>query len=358
MTTEEKFHAAVNVIRNLPKNGAYQPSNELMLRFYAYFKQATEGPCQQPKPGFWEVVRKAKWDAWTRLGNMSRTEAMNNYVDELKKIVETMSYTDNVANFLGSLDSFYDSVPAEDLEMLVGPVLERIRSRPGSPLAGSPIGSRETSPHRVRGASRHITSSLETSPASSHSASPLPPDTDGEEEVFIDTVESAPERSNKDGAKFSNSLQQQQQLNSSNNNSHVKINGQPTIVKESSMDLPRDHSTTNGRVHINSDVKPERGRSRERKDDRKNAEFFAQITATVQHLQRDLDRITARVRSLEGHALSALSPQLEAQVLERRYPKWWPLPECSPRVFAVMILWPFVAHAVISLAQRSRQRKL
>lgn len=75
-----------------------------------------------------------------RLGNMSRQEAMNNYVDELKKIVETMSYTDNVANFLGSLDSFYENVPAEDLEMLVGPVLERMRSQPGSPLSGSPLG--------------------------------------------------------------------------------------------------------------------------------------------------------------------------------------------------------------------------
>lgn len=36
---------------------------------------------------------------------------------------------------------------------------------------------------------RHIASSLETSPASSNSTSPLPPDTDGEEEEFIDTVE-------------------------------------------------------------------------------------------------------------------------------------------------------------------------
>lgn len=67
-------------------SGAYQPSNEVMLRFYAYYKQATEGSCQQPKPAFWEVVKKAKWEAWTRLGNMSRTEAMNNYVEELKKV--------------------------------------------------------------------------------------------------------------------------------------------------------------------------------------------------------------------------------------------------------------------------------
>lgn len=57
-----------------------------MLRFYSYYKQATEGPCQQGKPAFWEVVKKAKWDAWSRLGNMSRMEAMNNYVEELTKV--------------------------------------------------------------------------------------------------------------------------------------------------------------------------------------------------------------------------------------------------------------------------------
>ncbi|GLH00116.1 Uncharacterized protein GBIM_06572 [Gryllus bimaculatus] len=57
----------------------------------------------------------------------------------LLQIVETMSYTDNVASFLGSLGSFYDHVPAEDLELLVGPVIERLRSQPGSPLGGSPF---------------------------------------------------------------------------------------------------------------------------------------------------------------------------------------------------------------------------
>lgn len=59
------------------------------------------------------------------------------------QIVETMSYTDNVADFLSSLDSFYEHVPQEDLELLVGPTLERIRSQPGSPLSGSPIGKKK-----------------------------------------------------------------------------------------------------------------------------------------------------------------------------------------------------------------------
>lgn len=29
---------------------------------------------------------RAKWEAWTRLGNMPREEAMNSYVEELKKV--------------------------------------------------------------------------------------------------------------------------------------------------------------------------------------------------------------------------------------------------------------------------------
>lgn len=57
-----------------------------MLRFYAYYKQATEGPNTMAKPNFWEVVKKAKWEAWAKLGNMSREQAMINYVEELKKV--------------------------------------------------------------------------------------------------------------------------------------------------------------------------------------------------------------------------------------------------------------------------------
>ncbi|XP_032684416.1 acyl-CoA-binding domain-containing protein 4 isoform X1 [Odontomachus brunneus] len=353
MTTEEKFNAAVNVIRNLPKNGAYQPSHEIMLRFYSYYKQATEGPCQQGKPAFWEVVKKAKWDAWTRLGNMSRTEAMNNYVEELKRIVETMSYTDNVATFLGSLDSFYESVPSEDLELLVGPVLERMRSQPGSPLSGSPLASRETSPHRVCNASRHITSSLETSPTSSRTASPLPQDTDGEEEEFIDTVESAPERSQKDALKSSTCPQKvQTTANNGIDNSNTE-----NVVKEST-ELTNGYSNANGHaVDATSDSKRERGRQRTKKDDKFNAEFLNQIATTVQHLQRDLDRVTTRVRSLEGQALQALAPQSE-YAAKRAYPSWWPFHECSPRLFAILIMWPFLAHLLINTTQRYRQRRL
>lgn len=89
MTTEERFNAAVEVIRGLPKNGSFQPSHELQLKFYAYYKQATQGSteeCKVPKPRFWDIVGNAKWDAWMKLGNMSKQEAMEKYVEELVKV--------------------------------------------------------------------------------------------------------------------------------------------------------------------------------------------------------------------------------------------------------------------------------
>lgn len=67
--------------------GSYQPSKDLMLRFYAYYKQGTFGRNKQPKPSFWDVVNRAKWQAWEDLGNMSKERAMQEYVNELKKVL-------------------------------------------------------------------------------------------------------------------------------------------------------------------------------------------------------------------------------------------------------------------------------
>jgi acyl-CoA-binding protein len=66
--------------------GPYQPSHDMMLLFYSYYKQATLGPCNIPKPAFWDVVNKAKWNAWSGLGQMTKEEAMTRYVEEIKKV--------------------------------------------------------------------------------------------------------------------------------------------------------------------------------------------------------------------------------------------------------------------------------
>ncbi|CAM4721194.1 unnamed protein product [Leuciscus chuanchicus] len=107
---EQRFNAAVKVIQSLPSNGSFQPSNDMMLKFYSYYKQATQGPCNIPRPGFWDPVGKAKWDAWNSLGEMPKEEAMAAYVDDLKLILESMPVTNEVEELLQIIGPFYELV--------------------------------------------------------------------------------------------------------------------------------------------------------------------------------------------------------------------------------------------------------
>lgn len=75
----------------------------------------------------------AKYDAYKALGKMSKERAMEYYVDELKKIIETMSYTDNVADFMGSINEL-DGVDVDDLTAVAPEAMKKVRSNPNSPF--------------------------------------------------------------------------------------------------------------------------------------------------------------------------------------------------------------------------------
>ncbi|XP_030607037.1 acyl-CoA-binding domain-containing protein 5-B-like isoform X3 [Archocentrus centrarchus] len=114
---EAKFAAAVKVIRSLPEEGTFQPSDDMMLMFYSYYKQATIGPCSIPRPtGFWDTRGKAKWDAWSALGNMTKEEAMKNYIENIQLILETVPISEEVSDLVQMLGNFYTEVGGEEAE--------------------------------------------------------------------------------------------------------------------------------------------------------------------------------------------------------------------------------------------------
>lgn len=80
----EQFEAAKLKLSALRKD----PGNEVKLRIYALFKQATQGPCNAPKPGMLDFVNKAKWEAWKSLGSISQDEAREQYCDLIGSLVE------------------------------------------------------------------------------------------------------------------------------------------------------------------------------------------------------------------------------------------------------------------------------
>jgi len=79
---EVEFARACKFVRG----AAARLSNEDLLYFYARFKQAKEGPCRIPKPSFYQLSEKSKWQAWTDLCDLPRYQAEEQYIERLDEV--------------------------------------------------------------------------------------------------------------------------------------------------------------------------------------------------------------------------------------------------------------------------------
>ena len=62
------------------------PGNDMKLRLYANYKQATEGDVKGDKPGFTDFVNRAKYEAWAKLKGTSSEEAMKAYIKLVERV--------------------------------------------------------------------------------------------------------------------------------------------------------------------------------------------------------------------------------------------------------------------------------
>jgi len=63
------------------KNLSERPDNATMLKIYALYKQGSMGDNADKKPGFGDMVGRAKWDAWNGLKGTAQATAMQQYID-------------------------------------------------------------------------------------------------------------------------------------------------------------------------------------------------------------------------------------------------------------------------------------
>jgi carboxylesterase len=77
---DKRFTAAQAAARGLRD----RPDNDTLLELYSYFKQASEGDVAGERPGAFDFVARAKYDAWAARKGMKRDVAMRGYV----KLVE------------------------------------------------------------------------------------------------------------------------------------------------------------------------------------------------------------------------------------------------------------------------------
>ena len=79
---KKQFEAAVANSKNLSE----RPDNTTMLKIYALYKQASVGDNTEKKPGFGDMVGRAKWDAWNGVKGVSSKDAMQQYVDLIESL--------------------------------------------------------------------------------------------------------------------------------------------------------------------------------------------------------------------------------------------------------------------------------
>jgi len=71
---KKAFEAAAEDSKKLDR-----PDNETMLKLYALYKQATIGDVEGRRPGFTDMIGRAKYDAWAGMKGKSADAAMQEY---------------------------------------------------------------------------------------------------------------------------------------------------------------------------------------------------------------------------------------------------------------------------------------
>jgi diazepam-binding inhibitor (GABA receptor modulator, acyl-CoA-binding protein) len=76
MDLREQFESAAERLHSLPR----RPSNDVLLKLYGLYKQATEGDVQGDRPGGFDLKGAAKYDAWAAQKGKVQETAMQEYV--------------------------------------------------------------------------------------------------------------------------------------------------------------------------------------------------------------------------------------------------------------------------------------
>ncbi|XP_054161756.1 acyl-CoA-binding domain-containing protein 5-like isoform X2 [Oppia nitens] len=336
MSTEDQFNAAVNVIKRLPKNGPFQPSDDLKLRFYALFKQATEGPNRTKKPAFYNIVALYKWDVWTKLGDMDKQTAMNQYIDELKKVIETMSFNESVSEFYEVLGPFHEFVPHDNNQATNG-------------SNNNDIGLVNN------GSNKNIECMTNVQHLNGND---FAIDSDGEE--FSDTYDHIGENGDipiveRNGSDISiKDMISFRGGNDSNPSAHIS----PSNSSDNrNISTNRNRNTREVVSGQNTNASNTRGEGGSGGHGHNLHEYSVgineQLALAVIRLQQSMDQVVNRLDALEA-MLSRNSRTTQSREVNTKS-TLWPFKELRPQTAAVLLVWPLIVQLVLQYIRHRRR---
>nr|XP_046232454.1 acyl-CoA-binding domain-containing protein 4 [Scatophagus argus]XP_046232455.1 acyl-CoA-binding domain-containing protein 4 [Scatophagus argus]XP_046232456.1 acyl-CoA-binding domain-containing protein 4 [Scatophagus argus] len=411
---QKRFQAAVDVIQNLPKNGSYRPSYEVMLRFYSLYKQAVCGPCAVPRPGFWDPVGRYKWDAWSRLGEMSRESAMAAYVDEMKKVaqevIDTMPMNEKTASLFHHFEPLYlviDDMPRPPESLLtLGEGLKGGDHANGSaemkdedeeqvgPVEDSPLPERAKSDQEFN-LSEVLDLTAHTIPIDSVVSEGLVLTSDSESEIFCDSVDSVEQLSNikipviksngfhsghvsSESSPFPSQLEGRLEVRQvgAGQGGEGAEDGKGQGPNRRGRDTGREGSYHNWRERGVPQGSPRQGAlggggggagrgggdgSEGGVERLHDTQLQQQIIVALRRLREDMRSVMERLEVVERlaatHSLgSEWRPCLQcAAAAQQQEEQWWPF-DVSGQTVLLFLLWPFVAQGVVYLLRKAQKR--
>ncbi|KAF9222054.1 ACBP-domain-containing protein [Gyrodon lividus] len=132
---DAQFDRAVEIVQSLPKTGLIQTGYEEKLTMYSLYKQATVGDVSSSRPSIFDMLGRAKWDAWAKHRDLDQYEAKWLYVDALLKVYNLchIFWARFNTTWCKALGKYPDKTVATDL-------IGELRSYGGDP--GSLVSSR------------------------------------------------------------------------------------------------------------------------------------------------------------------------------------------------------------------------
>ncbi|HKL51904.1 MAG TPA: acyl-CoA-binding protein [Wenzhouxiangellaceae bacterium] len=74
---KQEFEQASERVKQLEQ----RPDNDTLLKLYALYKQGAEGDVSGERPGFFDFVGVAKYEAWEKLKGTEQEDAMKRYIE-------------------------------------------------------------------------------------------------------------------------------------------------------------------------------------------------------------------------------------------------------------------------------------
>ncbi|XP_041751520.1 acyl-CoA-binding domain-containing protein 5 isoform X2 [Coregonus clupeaformis] len=388
----------------------------MMLMFYSYYKQAMLGPCNIPRPtGYWDTAGKAKWDAWNSLGNMSKEEAMQAYLNDIQLILETLPVTEEVSDLLEALGGYFfeeveGGVEEEEEEA------KRTYNRPFAAAAerkapGPDMSLLRVKDRRWRSEVSSSNGTVEPSVSSMTNGTHSSLDSEVEEEELAYSEEPLPENRYRH---LNRHLSERLRANDSDNEEFC--DSMEHLAMDEKSGVPRAHSsetrasqvkrrslqgeTLDEDLSLQEDAPHREGLHTERRDScwsmsgigsrssgrgsgsqlftngnaaegwvmQNRTEAVASgnlnehIAMALTRLQEDMANVLQRLNTLE--ALTTLQTRSLSQArqddslsLARKSPSWWPF-HLSPTTVAFTTVWPLISHWLVQIYLLRKRKKI